>query len=267
MEGTIVKVRKKPKIVEARKLLKMERIQTLNGWTTATTGDYVLTDLEDGNQWPVQKDKFVRDYEILEGDAPIDDPGTRKVLIACSSCWKDLESNQAIRSTWGAKLPPNWDLRFFLGGRNFTEEEQATLFTPEFIGSPGTLGSVNPATAKLAVIGQASDLKPDEILLPNVPDGYLGLPWKTIESLRWALERDYDYVFRIFVDTYAFPDRLLKCGFEKHDFMGWSFDCISCAAHPDKTHSCPLGGCGYWMSRKAMWAAIYYTDAEKEVGR
>jgi hypothetical protein len=184
-----------------------------------------------------------------------------KILVACSTDWKQLASNQAIRSTWAKYLPPDWDLRFFLGNRNFTDEEQAKLFTPEWIGSPGTLGNLAASTAKKAVIGNASDLREDEILL-DCPDSYLGLPWKTIDSLKWALERGYDGVFRVFVDTYLFADRLAASHFSSLDAVGWMFGCGPCAAHPDSHHLCPLGGAGYWLSAEACRAVLYYTDGE-----
>ena len=190
---------------------------------------------------------------------PIDLPlPTSRVLIACNSCWKDIRngSNAAIRSTWAQDLPAGWDLRFFVGGRNFTPEEEAQLFTPEWIGSPGTLGAMAPATAKKADIGKLSELCPDEISV-DAPDGYLGLPWKTVESLKWALAEGYDFVFRIFTDTYVFPDRLLRSGFELNDAQGVAlFGCPPCPAHPDSSHICPLGGDGYWTSRKGSQAII-----------
>jgi hypothetical protein len=188
-----------------------------------------------------------------------------KVLIACSSCWKDLASNQAIRDTWAKYLPAAWDLRFFIGNRNFTYEEQQKLFTAEWIGSPGTLGNMARETAKIAAIGDARALKKDEILL-DCPDGYLGLPWKTIESLKWAMERNYDGVFRIFVDTYLFPDRLARMGFA-HDAIGWSFGCGPCPAHPDSFHSCPLGGAGYWLSRNAADSVLTCTEEVNRTAR
>ena len=184
-----------------------------------------------------------------------------KILIGVNSCWKDLESNQAIRDTWAQYVPPEWDLRFFLGSRNFTDEEQAQLFTPEMIGSPGTLGNLAPITAKKAVIGSAEDLKDDEILI-DCPDSYLGLPWKTNESLKWALERGYDGVIRAFTDTYMFPDRFVQADFRKYDAIGWSFGCGPCPAHPHSMHSCPLGGAAYWLSAKAAKAVLYLTDGE-----
>lgn len=177
-----------------------------------------------------------------------------RVLIAVNSCWKDLLSNHNIRETWGARIPGNWDLRFFVGSRNFLPDEIETLFTTEWIGSPGTLGHLAASTAKKAVIGKKSDLQDDEIIV-DCPDGYLGLPWKTIESLKWALARNYDGIFRVFVDTYLFPDRLEKTGFTK-DAIGWAFGCGPCPAHPKSSHSCPLGGAGYWLSRKAAQKVI-----------
>lgn len=199
-----------------------------------------------------------RPPRIKRAALEIPKPEPQRVLIAVSSCWKDLRSNQAIRDTWAKYVPKNWDLRFFIGNRNFTDEEQAELFTPEWIGSPGTLGNLAAPTAKKAVIGTKGDLKNDEILL-DCPDSYLGLPWKTVESLKWALAQTYDVVFRVFVDTYLFPDRLERVGFA-HDCSGWSFGCGPCPAHSSGHHSCPLGGAGYPLSRKACEAVLYTTE-------
>lgn len=185
------------------------------------------------------------------------------ILVAVNSCWRDIRngSNQAIRDTWAKTLPANWDLVFFVGDRNFTDEEESRLFTPEWLGSPGTLGAMHKTTAGKSEIGKASELLPDEVML-ECSDQYLGLTFKTIESLKWALERKYDYVFRAFTDTYVFADRLAASDFLLHNACGWSFGCGPCAAHPDSTHSCPLGGAGYWLSAKACQAVINYTDAE-----
>jgi hypothetical protein len=190
--------------------------------------------------------------QTVEAEKP---PREWKILVAVSSCWKDLASNQAIRDTWKKYMPEEWDLRFFLGDRNFTDEEQAALFTPEMIGSPGTLGNLAPATAKKAEIGSADSLELDEVMLA-CPDSYLGLPWKTIESLKWALDRKYDGVIRIFVDTYLFPDRLKQFFKFNIDAAGWSFGCGPCPAHPTSHHSCPLGGAAYWLSAKACKVVI-----------
>ena len=179
------------------------------------------------------------------------------VLIAVNSCWRDIRngSNQAIRDTWAKTLPAGWDLRFFVGDRNFTEEEESRLFTPEWLGSPGTLGAMHKTTGGRALIGEASELQPDEVLL-ECSDQYLGLTFKTIESLRWAMERNYDYVLRCFTDTYVFGNRLADSDFQEHDASGWVFGCGPCAAHMDSSHTCPLGGSGYWLSARAAQVVI-----------
>lgn len=179
-----------------------------------------------------------------------------KVLAAISTCWKGFESNQAIRETWGASLPEGWDLKFFLGGRYFTEKEWKKLNTIDFIGSPGTLGRCDPSKMS-KVRMDLSILKGDEIVLPQVDDGYLGLPWKTTESLRWAMDRDYDFVVRGFEDTYLFPHVMAKSDVWIHDAAGWNFGCGPCPAHPTISHgNSPLGGAGYTTSRKAMEAIL-----------
>jgi hypothetical protein len=176
-----------------------------------------------------------------------------KVLIACSSCWRDYRKgcHDAIRQTWGQNLPEGWDLRFFVGG----QAEQDGL-TEDFLHSPDTMnGELHPATAKKPDIGDPSQLKSDEIFLPSTPDGYLGLTHKTVDSLQWALDQGYDYIFRIFCDTYVIVDRLAKSGFEGIDGMGWLWHCEKCPAH-DYMHKAPLGGTGYWVSRKGAQSLI-----------
>lgn len=173
-----------------------------------------------------------------------------KVLIACSTCWRDVKngSDAAIRETWGRKLPPNWDLYFFVGGIPPDERFDVPMDSP----GPGSIGPMAPANA---VMPFSVPLQNDEIVL-DCPDGYFYLPWKTTESLKWALERDYDWIFRIFADTYVFPDRLYKSQFWKHDFSGRSFTCPPCKVHPDEGHSAPHGGCGYFTSAKAARAVL-----------
>ena len=177
-----------------------------------------------------------------------------KVLIACSSCWRDVNNggNQAIRDTWGKDLPPNWDLRFFVGGQN----TQAPL-THDFVHSPDTMaGELHPHTAKQYEIDDPATLKDDEVFLPDTPDGYMGLSWKTRDSLQWALDYGYDYIFRIFVDTYVIVERLAESGFLGRDAIGWMWDCESCPAHPGVMHKSPLGGTGYWTSAHAAQVIV-----------
>lgn len=178
-----------------------------------------------------------------------------KTLVAISTCRKGLLSNQAIRDTWGKNLPDGWDLRFFIGGKYFTDDEWQQLNKPDFMGSPGTLGRCDPS--KMSKVEMPTNLQPDEIVLPEVDDGYLGLPWKTTESLRWAMDRDYDYVIRGFEDTYLMPNRIADADWTGIDAAGWDFGCGPCPAHPNISHmNCPLGGAGYITSRKAIEAIL-----------
>lgn len=181
-----------------------------------------------------------------------------KVLIACSSCWRDKNNggNQAIRDTWAKDLPADWDLRFFIGGRNFAEGEIES-FGEGFLKSPDTLGWDRAAdmTKKVYEIGPSDSLLPDEVLLPDTPDGYLGLSFKTRDSLQWAIDSGYTHIFRIFVDTYIIVERLVNSGFELNETMGWIWHCgnekAPSVVHPDYEHTAFLGGTGYWLSAHA----------------
>lgn len=136
-----------------------------------------------------------------------------KLLIAISSCY-DFEkngNNHAVRDTW---LPDvTVDYKFFFGTGQGAED---------------------------------SYLPPDAVLLPDVDDGYGALSYKTQASLRWAAERNYDFVYRCFPDTYCRPERLVQCGFQEHDYYG-DFRAEHCG--PDNY---PSGGPGYFLSRRAF---------------
>jgi hypothetical protein len=86
----------------------------------------------------------------------------------------------------------------------------------------------------------------DAISLP-CGDAYEDCAFKQIEMIKFV--KDYDYVFFCDDDTYVVIDRLMLCGFEAHDYMGCPCmlyeECV--AAH---------GGAGFWMSKKAMVAAL-----------
>ena len=181
-----------------------------------------------------------------------------RVLVAVNSCWKDIHdgSNDAILDTWAPYLPREWDLAFFVGDRDFTVEERESTLTDSFMGSPGgfgvaPLGLLKSKGASSVYPGSPGSLGENEIVLEDTPDNYIGLPFKTVNSLRWALAKGYDYIFRAFTDTYIMPDRLAASGFEDHDATGWLWYCQPCPAHPESTHSSPLGGAGYWLSARA----------------
>lgn len=173
---------------------------------------------------------------------------SQKVLIACSSCWRDVAngSDAAIRETWGRELPAGWDLRFFLGGLPPDHKFDIPMNSP----GPTSIGPLTPSNSLKKVPLFTAPTKGDEIVL-DCPDDYFGLLWKTQLSLKWALERGYGWIFRIFADTYVFPDRLADSRFYLHEFSGRAFECPPCEAHPDKPHFAPHGGMGYWTSREA----------------
>src|SRR3990172_12833817 len=105
-------------------------------------------------------------------------------LIAVMSCGRDALNgcHRAIRCTWVTQVPNGIEYRIFVG-----RGEQP--------------------------------LEPDEVRL-DVPDDYNGLVLKSQAIRRWALDQGYDFVFKADRDTYIAPVRLLKSGFEKHDYVG-----------------------------------------------
>lgn len=96
---------------------------------------------------------------------------------------------------------------------------------------------------------------PDEVRL-TCPDDYLGLPYKTRESLRWALNEGYDFIFRAFTDTCIHVLRLKTCGFTRHDYFGCFPGGYSEGADEQGYYDYASGGPGYWLSRRAAEAVI-----------
>ena len=64
---------------------------------------------------------------------------------------------------------------------------------------------------------------------------------------QWCYDAGYEYLFRCDTDTYVWVNRLLHCGFEKHDYMGLAGD----YAQPNQRKTAH-GGVGFFLSRKAM---------------
>ena len=147
-----------------------------------------------------------------------------KYLIAISSCY-DFEkngNNNALRRTWLQDVAQfkGLEYRFFFG------------------------------------IGQGAEstdrLKHDCILLPFVEDDYGHLTYKTRASLGWALNRDFDFVFRCFPDTYVRVDRLMKCGFKDYDYFGdFRGDAKVNMLEHGRAQNYASGGPGYWLSKRA----------------
>lgn len=137
---------------------------------------------------------------------------TPRILIAVATCHLFRARAEAQRDTWVKELRQipghaDCDIRFFLGG-----------------GEPQ---------------------HPDEIILP-VDDGYLGLPAKTKEICKWALEQGYTNLFKTDDDAYVQLERLLASGCEKFDYAGR-------LRGPSGIFAAPYcSGFGYWLSATAM---------------
>jgi hypothetical protein len=167
-----------------------------------------------------------------------------RILVAINSCVKDIinQANQSMRDTWLPDLKKyNIDYKFFIGNGKLIETP-----SPQFETSWAALAKINVWKNNLhneeLGLPEGLTLKDDEICL-NVPDGYKYLPFKTKESLIYAAEKGYDYVFRVFTDTYVHVNRLVRSGFEHYDYVGSLVD--------NDLGKYAGGGCGYWLSEKA----------------
>lgn len=94
-------------------------------------------------------------------------------------------------------------------------------------------------------------------------DDYASLPFKTQAICRWAMEREYDFIFLCDDDTYCCVPRLMGSDFHRYDYTGWFVRCVSCEPDEDdhctcvtgeglRLHSYASGGSGYWLSRRSM---------------
>lgn len=130
-----------------------------------------------------------------------------RILIAISSCSRYEDNHQSMRDTW---LPEATALG--MDYRFFVEK-----------------GGIEKA---------------DTIATENED---WAMTCRLKYKVGWAYQQGYNYVFSCFPDTYARPDRLLSCGFDKFDYFGSVFKHASVGA----TFYCH-GGAGYFLSRRAM---------------
>jgi len=82
---------------------------------------------------------------------------------------------------------------------------------------------------------------PDEVFL-DAGNRYEDVTTRTIESVRWALNRGYEFIFRAYPDVYIRPERLLAVLPDKayvgHPMMG------------ENGVPYASGGAGYWLRAK-----------------
>lgn len=68
-----------------------------------------------------------------------------------------------------------------------------------------------------------------------------------VRMARWALDHNYTHLFRVDTDAYVYVERLLKSGFEKHDYTGY---CIDYPKHIDWARY--ASGAGFVLSQRAL---------------
>lgn len=79
----------------------------------------------------------------------------------------------------------------------------------------------------------------DEVFVP-ANDGYLSLPYKVQEMIRWALKYGYAPVFKCDDDAYVVPERLFSSDFLSQPYVG------------NFSEGYAHGGAGYGLSEDAM---------------
>lgn len=138
-----------------------------------------------------------------------------KILVAVTNCWMYRHRQEAIRNTWLQNVPDMVDVRFFLG-------------------------------RVLPGMTQPTNLKPDEVVC-DIDDGYPGLPAKTREMCRYAVEHGYTHLFKTDDDCYIRLERLVASDFQS---LG---DYIGRKRGPSGNYPAPYAsGFSYWLSKRAF---------------
>lgn len=127
----------------------------------------------------------------------------------------------------------------------------------------------HPMYAERMTACEATWLKDSSVAYKALSDSDLGLveidqhdnandPIRTkrmIGMVRWAYDEGYDHLFRTDTDAYVWVNRLLKCGYENFDYMGFCRDRIQprYSGRPDEWCIVTAhGGIGFFLSRRAM---------------
>lgn len=141
--------------------------------------------------------------------------GYYKVLVAVESCVGDIHKHQAQRDTWGKDLAVS-KKKFFLGNAGAGPFE-------------------------------------DEVFLgTDVDDSYEALSLKTQAICRWALEHDFDFMFKCDTDTVINPWQFSFSGFKNHDYFGGENADVNVPGFALGRIEFCSGGAGYWLSKKAL---------------
>jgi|ERR1700677_154555 len=165
--------------------------------------------------------------------------------------------HQALRDTWLKDITPeqNIDYRFFIGDGSPVDPDEDQKINAGFQswantnrGNTGHAGTMTKLGMSFPVQGYVP--QDDEVLVP-CPDGYHYMSYKRKESLRWALERGYDYIFCLSNDVYVRPERLVASDFQKYDYHGMMCGNIGFKGQDNFLPESYVFGGGYWLSAKA----------------
>lgn len=153
----------------------------------------------------------------------------RTYLIAVESCFHDAPKHRAQRDTWMKDLSVA-EKRFFMGSAGAGPFE-------------------------------------DEIFLGlDIEDSYDALSLKTQAMCRWALDYNFDFMFKCDTDTIVNPRQFVFSGFEDYDYFGGENADVNVPGFPPGRIEFCSGGAGYWLSKKCLDivanAPIIKTQAE-----
>jgi hypothetical protein len=170
-----------------------------------------------------------------------------KVLIAITSCVRDAQNGieQAQRDTFLKDISkyPDVIYKFFIGDGTPTGEDETPLRAMVAGAHDNNRGINYEEKCKTGETQPAAYSPKDDEVVLQVPDDYFHLVFKVRKMHQWALDHGFEYVYKCDVDTYVDLERLMRSGFEQHDFTGWQ----SSPQHP-----VVAGGGGYWLSRRAL---------------
>jgi hypothetical protein len=148
---------------------------------------------------------------------------TMKTVVGILTCAGHLARQEACRETWVRRLTASPDVTVvFLEG---------------------------------AAV-QAATLHGDVLALP-CGDDYYSLAHKTAEFCRWALARDFDYLFKCDDDTFVVAERFLRFDPRGREYIG-----VDPVDHVNPRFA--SGGAGYWLSRRAA-ECVAAMDVERTI--
>jgi hypothetical protein len=133
-------------------------------------------------------------------------------LIAILTCANHYERRAAVTDTWMRFVPDGVDVVFFTG-RDHGQSQFG-----------------------------------DGLAHLDCPDTYRELPQKTLATVRYAVELDYELLIKVDDDTFLMPRPDYLAEFAKHDYFG----------HVGRRSYCQ-GGC-YSINRKAMNAVLKHPE-------